>query len=354
MQRAMIAMSGGVDSSVAALFMVERGFECLGVTLKLFEAEDSLSGCCSVNDSMAAKSVCSLLGISHSVFNYKDVFENKVIKRFVDLYIDGQTPNPCIDCNRFVKFQALLERALLVGADYLVTGHYARIERDDSSSRYLLKRAVDRTKDQSYVLYFLTQEQLSRIIFPLGGLSKKQIREIASKHGFVNADKPESQDICFVRGEKYHDFISKRADVRCNEGNFVDCEGNVIGRHKGIINYTIGQRRGIGISFNRPMFVVSKSANENTVTLGDEKYLYRHRILIRDFNFIPFDSLLQPMEVEISTRYNEPVTKALISMYDDNHILAECMTPVRAISPGQAAVFFQGDLVVGGGTICNL
>lgn len=353
MKSAMIAMSGGVDSSVAALFMVERGFKCFGVTLKLFDAEDSCGRCCSSDDALAAKSVCSSLGISHSVFNYKELFENEVINRFVDSYLEGKTPNPCIDCNRFIKFSALLKRAVTVGSDCLVTGHYARTEYDTSSSRYLLKRAADKSKDQSYVLYFLTQEQLARVVFPLGQLSKKQIRKIAAENNFVNADKPESQDICFVSKGKYHDFIAERAAERCKPASFVDCDGNFLAPSSGIINYTIGQRRGIGVSFNRPMFVVSKSAEKNTVTLGDEKLLYRHRVLIRDFNFIPFDRLDGTLNVEISTRYNEPTTKAIISMYDENHVVADCSVPVRAVSPGQAAVVFQGDIVVGGGSICD-
>lgn len=353
MKSAMIAMSGGVDSSVAALFMVGRGFKCFGVTLKLFDAEDSCGRCCSADDAMAAKSVCSSLGISHSVFNYKELFENEVINRFVESYLEGKTPNPCIDCNRFVKFSALLSRAVSLGADFLVTGHYARIERDSSNSRFLLKRAADRTKDQSYVLYFLTQEQLAKVVFPLGEMSKKQIRKVAAEHNFVNADKAESQDICFVSSGKYHDFISQRAAERCRPASFVDCNGNVLAPSKGIINYTIGQRRGIGVSFNRPMFVISKSAAQNTVTLGDESLLYKHRVLISNFNFIPFDTLQGTLNVEMSTRYNEPTTKAVISMYDESHIIADCCTPVRAVSPGQAAVLFQGDIVIGGGTICD-
>ena len=251
-KKALIAMSGGVDSSVSALMMLEQGYECTGVTMKLFANEDigvsKANSCCSIDDVADARSVATSLGMPYYVFNFADRFERDVIDRFVDAYVNGRTPNPCIDCNRYLKFDQLFVRAQELSCDYVVTGHYAQISYDEAKGRYLLRKAVDPLKDQSYVLYSLTQEQLAHAMFPLGGLHKTQVREIAEKHGFVNAQKHDSQDICFIQTGTYADFIEARLGRKFKPGNFVDEAGNVLGRHKGIIHYTVGQRKGLGLA----------------------------------------------------------------------------------------------------------
>ncbi len=257
MKKALIAMSGGVDSSLAAKIMVERGYECIGCTMKLFQNEDAgverSRTCCSLDDVEDARSVAYKLGMPFYVFNFTDAFRDEVIHKFVESYENGITPNPCIDCNRYMKFGKLLDRARVLGCDCIVTGHYARIEETDNG--FVLKKALDETKDQSYVLYSMTQEQLSHTVFPLGGMRKSEVRDIAGSSGFVNANKPDSQDICFVPDGDYARVVEMHAGRSFAEGNFVDREGNILGRHKGIIRYTVGQRRGLGISAAEPLYV---------------------------------------------------------------------------------------------------
>lgn len=349
----MTGMSGGVDSSVCAALLLKEGYDVSGVTLRLYDGEDYEAGltktCCSLSDAEDAKAVCMRLGIPHYVFNFKDSFGENVINSFVNEYISGGTPNPCIECNRKIKFEAMLDRAKTLGYDKIATGHYAVVERGESG-RYLLKKAADKSKDQTYVLYCLTQEQLSRTLFPLGKLTKAEVRQIAAENGFVNAEKPDSQDICFVPDGDYASFIERYTGEKSRRGDFTDINGKVLGEHKGIIRYTVGQRKGLGIALGKPRFVISKNAETDTVVLGDESELFYKRVLVNRLNFIPFDNLEGEMRVTAKLRYRHTEQPAVIYPGEDG-VIIEFDEPQRAPSPGQAAVFYDGDIVVGGGTI---
>lgn len=357
-KKAMIAMSGGVDSSVAAFLMKEQGYECIGATMKLFHNEDiGISRehtCCSLDDVEDARSVARTLGMPYYVFNFSERFSEDVIDRFVKAYENGMTPNPCIDCNRYLKFEKLFSRTKELDYDYVVTGHYAQIAYDSERGRYLLKKAVDVTKDQSYVLYSLTQEQLAHTLFPLGGMTKPQVREIAEKHGFVNAKKHDSQDICFVQNGTYGDFIEQYTKKRYPEGNFVDKEGKILGKHKGIIRYTVGQRKGLGLSFPQPMYVSAVNPAENTVVLGKNEDLYTKTLTAKDINLISVDRIDKPMKLKAKVRYRQPEQPAIVEQIEEDTLRIEFEQPQRAITKGQAVVLYDGDLVVGGGTIVSL
>ncbi len=354
-KKAIIAMSGGVDSSVAAYLMKEQGYECMGVTMKLFHNEDiGISRehtCCSLDDVEDARSVAFTLDIPYHVFNFSGRFEKDVIERFINAYENGMTPNPCIDCNRYMKFDKLYHRAGELGYDYVVTGHYAKIAYDPNSKRYLLKKALDGAKDQSYVLYSLSQEQLAHTLFPLGNMTKPEVRKIAEAHGFVNAHKHDSQDICFVQNGSYADFIERYTGKTYPEGNFVDMDGNILGRHKGIIRYTVGQRKGLGIPFPEPMYVCKIEPLHNTVTLGKESELYRYSLVAKNINLISVSRIENPMRVKAKVRYRQTEQWATATQTDDDTILIEFDEPQRAVTKGQAVVLYDGDTVVGGGTI---
>ena len=357
MKRVMVGMSGGVDSSVAAMLLREQGYDVMGVTLKLFSDEDIDQAqkdgktCCALNDVMDARSVAYRLGFEHVVFNFKDNFREHVMKQFAESYLCGRTPNPCIECNRHVKFDKMLRRALELEYDYIATGHYAVNECDEQSGRWLLKRPKDRSKDQTYVLYALTQEQLSHTLFPLGGLEKSQVRELAEKAGLVNSDKPDSQDICFVPDGDYAGFIRRFTGADVPAGNFVDTAGKVLGEHKGIINYTVGQRKHLGISLGKPAYVVRKDVGSNTVTLGNEADLYTKTLIADDFNLISVPELTVPMRVTAKTRYSQKEQPAVVSYLGNGQYMVEFDEPQRAVTSGQAVVLYDGDVVVGGGTI---
>lgn len=357
MAKILVAMSGGVDSSVAAKLLVDQGHEVAGVTLKLFSGDDILLAenqsrtCCALSDVQDAKSVAYKLGIEHFVYNFRDLFAEKVIGTFVATYLEGKTPNPCIDCNRYIKFDKLIERAIVLGYDYVATGHYASIDRDPETGRWLLKRGKDRTKDQSYVLYSLTQEQLAHTLFPLGQMDKHTVRDIAEQSGLINARKPDSQDICFVPDGDYPAFIEKIAPGKVHPGSFIDTSGKVIGSHKGVAHYTIGQRRGIAAAFGKPMYVVAKNAADNTVTLGETPDLMSSSLTAHDITLISIERLERPMPVTAKIRYNQTEQEALISPEADGCIRVDFAEPQRAVTPGQAVVFFSGETVVGGGTI---
>ena len=354
MAKVMVGMSGGVDSSVAAKLLIDSGYDVTGVTLKLFDGGDiseDFRTCCSLSDVEDARSVCYRLGIDHFVFNFKEAFRKKVINQFTESYLNGKTPNPCIECNRHIKFDKMLRRAEELGFDYIATGHYAERVYDYKTNRYILKRPKDRSKDQTYVLYGLTQYQLSKTLFPLGEYEKSDIRRIAEAAGLINSRKPDSQDICFVPDGDYASFIKKNTGAEIKEGNFISADGDVIGRHKGIINYTIGQRRGIGISIGKPAYVTDKNALENTVTIGDESNLYKSEITAYDVNLISLDSISDEMRVTAKVRYSRNAQAAVVIPSGNGEVLVKFDEPQRAPASGQAVVFYDGDVVIGGGTI---
>ena len=354
MAKVMVGMSGGVDSSVAAKLLIDSGYDVTGVTLKLFDGGDiseDFRTCCSLSDVEDARSVCYRLGIDHFVFNFKEAFRKKVINQFTESYLNGKTPNPCIECNRHIKFDKMLRRAEELGFDYIATGHYAERVYDYKTNRYILKRPKDRSKDQTYVLYGLTQYQLSKTLFPLGEYEKSDIRRIAEAAGLINSRKPDSQDICFVPDGDYASFIKKNTGAEIKEGNFISADGDVIGRHKGIINYTIGQRRGIGISIGKPAYVTDKNALENTVTIGDESNLYKSEITAYDVNLISRDSISDEMRVTAKVRYSRNEQAAVVIPSGNGEVLVKFDEPQRAPASGQAVVFYDGDVVIGGGTI---
>lgn len=355
-KKVMVAMSGGVDSSVAAVLLRDQGYDICGATLKLFSNEDVLTSCktrtcCSLEDVEDARSVCYKLGIEHFVFNFKETFQEEVIKKFAYSYEEGNTPNPCIDCNRYIKFSKLIQRALLMEKDYIATGHYAQIEYDKGSGRYLLKKAKDPSKDQSYVLYVLSQHDLSRTLLPLGGMHKTDVRKIAEERDLINARKPDSQDICFVQDGNYAGFLENKMGVESKKGSFIDINGNVIGEHQGIIHYTVGQRKGLGVALGKPAYVINKNKETNTVTLGDHEDLYTNKLNAGDINMIAVEKLTAPMNAMVKTRYSQKETAAVLHPVDEDKIMVEFKDKQRAITPGQAVVFYDGDIVIGGGTI---
>ena len=357
-KKAIIAMSGGVDSTVAAYLMIEKGYDCIGATMKLFQNEDvgvpREHSCCSLDDVADARNAAYAMGMKHYVFNFADRFKEVVIEPFVRAYETAVTPNPCIECNRYLKFEKLFDRMRELGYDYVVTGHYARISYDEESGRYLLKKAIDETKDQSYVLYSLTQDQLSHVQFPLGELRKTQVREIAEQQGFVNAHKSDSQDICFVQDGSYRDFICQYRGHGYPEGDFVDLEGHVLGRHKGIIGYTIGQRKGLGLALPKPMYVVRVCPEANQVVLGYNEDLFTTTLTADHLNLISVAEIREPMRVTAKVRYRHKEAPATVTQIGSDTIRVVFDEPQRAITAGQAVVLYQGDIVVGGATIIQV
>lgn len=356
---ALIAMSGGVDSSVAAYLMKQAGYRCMGATMRLYQNEDlgqcGFHTCCSAKDVEDAADVAFQLDIPFEVINYTDEFREKVIKKFIATYETGGTPNPCIDCNRYMKFDKMLAFAREHGLDYVVTGHYARIEQDPDTGRWLLKKALYGEKDQSYVLYVLTQDELAHTRFPLGGMDKPSIRVLAEKAGFCNAHKHDSQDICFVPDGDYAAFLERYTGQPMQPGNFVDEQGHVIGQHKGAARYTIGQRKGLGISAETRLFVSGKNMAENTVTVGLESALFRSSLLADEWNWIAAPPAVgQPLPCTARTRYHQPERPATATLLPDGRVRVDFAAPQRAIAPGQAVVLYNGESVIGGGTILNV
>jgi len=339
-----VAMSGGVDSTAAALLLLEQGYDVEGVTLRLREGQGG-------GDIDDARTAAEALGIRHTVLDLCTLFREKVMGRFISEYVQGRTPNPCIDCNREIKFGALLDWALEQGADYIATGHYARVRQDGDTGRWALLRGLDRRKDQSYVLYQLTQRQLSHLLLPVGTYEKPRLREIAAQRGLVNAGRPDSQDICFIPDGDYAAFL-ERQGVALAPGDFVDEKGHVLGRHRGLERYTTGQRKGLGVSADRPLYVVRKDRETNSVVLGPEESLYTRTLTVGRVNLIALDTLpLEGLRVTAKTRYSQRESAAVLTPLSDGRARLDFDEPQRAVTAGQAAVFYDGEAVAGGGTI---
>ena len=350
-KKALIGMSGGVDSSVAAHLTQLAGYECLGAMMKLYVKD---GGCCSVDDAEDARAVAFRLGIPFYVFNFAEDFRTQVMDAFVSTYENGLTPNPCIQCNRYLKFDRFLHRAMELGCEKIVTGHYAQVEKDEVSGRYLLMKAADIAKDQTYFLYSLTQHQLAHTLFPLGGLTKEQVRAIAEEKGFINAKKKDSQDICFVPDGDYMAFMKEHTGKQYPAGNYVDLQGNILGQHKGAVAYTLGQRKGLGIALGQPMYVCDKDMQANTVTLGPDKALYHKALRANDWNWIAISQLAEPIRVKAKARSRMAEQSATVYPEENGFARVEFDEPQRAITPGQAVVLYDGDIVVGGGTITEV
>lgn len=344
----LVAMSGGVDSAVAA-YLIAQAHNAVGVTMRL-HIEDEKNSCCSEQDIIDAKKICDTLGIPHRVCDFGAQFRERVIADFIDAYRRGDTPNPCIVCNRTIKFNELLNLALSQNMDAIASGHYANIERD-TNGRYLLKKAKDLTKDQTYVLYSLSQQQLSRTLFPLGNMTKAEARELAEGLGFINARKKDSQNICFIPDGDYASFIERFTGETFAAGNFVDTNGKVLGQHEGIIKYTIGQRKGLGIAFGEPMYVCQKNVSDNTVTLARNSELFKKELTASKINLIACDKIDTPIRIRARIRYNQAEQPATVIQTDTDTIRVEFDEPQRAITRGQSVVLYDGDTVIGGGII---
>ena len=356
-KRVVVAMSGGVDSSVAAALLKEQGYDVVGVTMNLFSLpkeycrSENLKNCCGWKATEDAHRVAVSLGISHYVVDFKKSFEKSVIADFCEQYAQGRTPNPCIRCNQHIKFDVLLKKMKALEADHLATGHHARIEYDGQSKRCLLKKGKDKAKDQSYFLYPMTQKQLSRILMPVGDFTKREVRKKAQALNLPVAQRIESQEICFVPDDDYAGFLQKRIPEAFRSGPIVDSERRTLARHKGILHYTIGQRRGMGISAEHPLYVLSIQSDSNTIVVGPEEKLYEKTLMASQLNLISLTKVTQPLKVKARIRYKHREAKALVTSLDSDKALVEFERPQRAITPGQSVVFYSGDVVVGGGII---
>ncbi|MGO5073609.1 tRNA 2-thiouridine(34) synthase MnmA [Clostridium sporogenes] len=352
-KKVLVGMSGGVDSSVAAYLLKEQGYEVIGVTMQIWQDDEEFTekegGCCSLSAVADARRVANKIGIPFYVMNFKDAFKRNVIDYFVDEYMEGRTPNPCIACNKFIKFSSFLDKAMAMGIDYVATGHYAIIEKQ--KDRYMIRKSEDDKKDQTYALYNLTQFQLERTLMPCGQYKKSQIREIAKDIGLRVHNKKDSEEICFIPDNDHGRYIKNRFPNKVREGNFVDKQGNVLGKHKGIVYYTIGQRKGLGIAFGKPMYVVDINPFKNEVVLGSIEDLLNTELVAKDINYIPFDTLKEPMEVEAKIRYSQIPSKAIITPIDDGRVRVNFHEKQRAITKGQSVVFYKDDLLIGGGII---
>jgi tRNA-specific 2-thiouridylase len=357
-KRVLVGMSGGVDSSVAAALLCEAGYDVIGVTLNVWPERDPMEAlveredaCCSLGAVEDARRVADQLGIAYYVLNFKEVFQRQVMANFAAEYARGRTPNPCVRCNQFVKFDALLARAVALDADYVATGHYARVDRDAASGRWRLLRAVDRQKDQSYVLYVMSQERLARTLFPLGGLTKAEVRAHAARLGLATAGKAESQEICFVPSGNYRDYLAEVAPETRRPGPIVGLDGRVLGVHAGIAYYTIGQRKGLGLAAEQPQFVLDLLPDQNRVVVGPREALLATGCLVEDVNYVALAALDGPLAAQARIRYKAEAAPVELTPAARGRVAVRFLTPQRAVTPGQTIVFYNGDVVLAGGTI---
>ena len=352
--KVVVAMSGGVDSSLTAALLVRQGYDVIGATMQIWDSEREETderGCCSLSAVEDARRVADKLGIPYYVLNFRQLFQETVVDYFIAEYAAGRTPNPCIACNRYVKFEGLLQKALALGAEYVATGHYARIGYDVSRGRFLLRKGLDPAKDQSYALYHLNQNTLRHFLMPLGEYTKTETRQMAREIGLAVADKPDSQEICFVPDDDYQSFLAEKAPASLKPGDIVDTRGRVLGRHKGLPLYTVGQRKGLGIAAGRPLYVVALDTDRNQVIVGDDNDVFASDLIAGDLNYIAIDNLTAPLEAAVKIRYSAREAPALITPQADGQVRISFETPQRAITPGQSVVFYEGDIVLGGGII---